>query len=129
MNRYFAVLSIILLGIILGAGQLQAQPGRGPMLPDSTQIVQITEDLAKAIKLTPEQKQKVTAIHFAHFEELKKLLEKNQDNRDAMRKAGRELREKMDTEIKALLNDEQKQGFEKFVAERRSRPGWGRSKR
>jgi len=122
MNRNF-MFYLMLFGMFLGAGSLLAQPGRGPMLPDSTEIIKITEDLAKAINLTPEQKQKVTAIHFSHFEELKKLLEKNQNDRDAMRKAGRELREKMDTEIKALLNDEQKKGFEKFVAERRSRSG------
>jgi len=113
----------LLFGLLIQSDRLQAQPrgeGRDHM-PDSTRIIHMVDDLAKAVALTDEQKKKIIPLHFEHFNTMKKMHEKNQGDREAMRKARDEMQTKLDTQIKALLDDKQKTAYDAFMKERRER--------
>lgn len=102
----------------------QAQPRRDqrpPMLPDSTRIVQMVDELSENLSLSEEQKETITALHFAHFQEVKALMEKNTEKRGDDRKVMDELRNDFDEQIKAELSDTQKKKFDKL--KKNNRPG------
>jgi len=127
-NSFKLILAILLLmGFIFintSTSNAQPPPGqRGRGMPDSTRIVQMVDDLVKALSLNDEQKKKISEIYFKHFDELKKEREKHQGNREEMRKIYTESREKRDTAIKALLTDKQKEAYDKYIQERRQRRG------
>lgn len=128
INLYTFVFTAIILAIF-NTGFVYAQPGQGPrgggMMPDSARIVQMVDDLAKAVSLTKEQKEKVTPIYFNHFSEMRQMREKSQGDRSAMRESMDKLRTKLDQDIKALLTDNQKKDYEKFTQEQRERRGRG----
>ncbi len=94
-----------------------------PALPDSTQIVQIVEEMAKTLSLTAEQKDQISDLHFAHFAEAKIMMTQASGDRAGHRKKMEGLRDDFEKEIKAQLNDEQKAKFEKLAKSRRTRPG------
>lgn len=98
-----------------------AQPPQGRGMPDSTQIAAMVDTLAKKLSLTKELKEKVGKIYFAAFAEGRKAFEKNRGDWLAMREARMQIDEKRDAEIKALLNDEQKKLYDKFIQEQRQR--------
>ncbi len=102
----------------LTSSLLQAQPRqerRGPMLPDSTQIVKMVNELTKVVSLSEQQKEEVLKIHFEHFNHEKTMMEKDQKNHKEMRKAHDESRGKFEKQIKTLLNEKQQAEFEKFM--------------
>lgn len=98
-----------------------AQPPQGRGAPDSTQIAATIDTLAKKLSLTKELKEKVGKIYYASFAEGRKAFEKNRGDWPAMREARMQIDEKRDAEIKALLNDEQKKLYDKFIQEQRQR--------
>ncbi|MDX2473887.1 MAG: hypothetical protein QNL91_09265 [Candidatus Krumholzibacteria bacterium] len=94
-----------------------------PALPDSTQIVQIVEEMDKALSLTAEQKVRISDLYFAHFAEARKIVDQATGDRDGQRRKMEGLRDDFEKEMKAELNDEQKAQFEKMAKSRRARPG------
>ncbi len=125
-----------LLGVlVLALGQpvlSQDQPpmppgGRGPMMPDSAQIVQMVDELAGKLTLTVQQKEKVLKIHQAHYAEMKKLRSDESMDREARREKMRGMRDKMSEQIKALLNEDQAKIYDEYLKEQQShrmmRPG------
>lgn len=98
-----------------------AQPPQGRGMPDSTQIAATIDTLAQKLSLTKELKEKVGKIYFASFAESRKAFEKNRGDWQAMREARMQIDEKRDAEIKALLNDDQKKLYDKFIQEQRQR--------
>lgn len=98
-----------------------AQPPQSRGAPDSTQIAATIDTLAQRLSLTKELKEKVGKIYFASFTEGRKAFEKNRGDWQAMREARMQIDEKRDAEIKALLNDEQKKLYDKFIQEQRQR--------
>jgi hypothetical protein len=98
-----------------------AQPqGRGRGFPDSTQTAALVDTLAKKLSLSKEQKEKVGKIYFASFAETRKAFESNSGDFQAMREARMKINEKRDNDVKALLNDEQKKLYDKFLEEQRA---------
>ena len=77
---------ILISGIILLYTTSWAQPGQGqhrpPMLPDSSRIVEMVDELAAEISMTKEQKEKVSTLYLAHFEEAKELMQNNKNDRE-----------------------------------------------
>lgn len=123
MNLFVFILAFTVLS---SQNSLQAQPQHregGPMLPDSARILQRVDELANAVSLTAEQKLKATVLHFAHFAEVKPLMEDQKGDRDAMRRVMKDLRGKLDDQIKLLLTEDQKKAFEEFSAKQRERGG------
>ena len=130
MNRQKKIKSRMLslvMGSLLIAGSLFAQPAQNrnhpPMLPDSSGIVQMVDELATNLSLTDEQKVDVSKIYFAHFVEAEELMEEHKGDRENHRKAMDDLRQEFEEQVKDLLTDEQKIKFEKSVKNNRPRPG------
>lgn len=134
-EQFFKYRLLILTTLIfIIAGNLFSQPPqRGrmqgpPPLPDSTQIVKMVDELATTLSLTKEQKSKILELHFAHFEEAKKLMEKNKSDRESHREAMDELKEEFDEQVKDVLTEDQVEAFKEYVENRKkqqrgSRPG------
>lgn len=97
-----------------------AQPPQGRGMFDSTRTAAMVDTLAKKLSLSKDQKEKVGKIYFAAFAEGRKAFEQNQGDFQAMREARLKINEKRDNEVKALLNDEQKKLYDKFLAEQRA---------
>jgi len=77
------------------------------------------QQLKKALDLTDEQTAQVTKIYIEMQEELSKLREQSGGDREAMREAMRDFREKTDARINEILTDEQKEKYQTFQQERR----------
>jgi hypothetical protein len=105
--------------------RVQRELGRGqpPALPDSTQIVRIVEDMAKALKLTDAQKSHISDLHFAHFAAMKDRMGQAKGAREDHRKEMDALRLRFEDDVKALLNEEQKREFEATAKKRGPRAG------
>jgi len=118
ISKISSSLLSILVCVFLISNLSQAQPGRQhrpPMLPDSSQIVKMVDELAKAISLSEQQKEQVLKLHFEHFNQAKNMMEKEQKHHEEMRKAHDESREKFEKQIKALLNEKQQAEFDEFL--------------
>jgi hypothetical protein len=126
----WASLSCLALTFI-GANTGFTQPPQGRGFPDSTRTAATVDSLVKKLSLTKEQKEKVGKIYFAAFHESRKAFEKSQGDWQSMREARIKINEKRDAEVKALLNDEQKKLYDKFLQEQREQMqrrmgGWSR---
>lgn len=128
-------LLFLTLGILLMAGHVFAQPpqrgGRQqgpPPLPDSTQIVQMVDELATAISLSDELKSEVSDLYFTHFDKVGELQEKYKGHREGHREAMDDLKAEFDDQVKDLLTEDQVELFEEYQENRKrqqrgSRPG------
>lgn len=115
--KQVCLLSLPVLFLLTGTGFAQPPQGRG--MPDSARTAAMVDTLAKKLTLSKEQKEKVGKIYFAAFEENKKAFEKNQGDWQARREARMKINEKRDNEVKALLTEEQKKIYDKFLQEQR----------
>jgi len=115
------MIALAILGI--ATMNMQAQAGKGPHhghgMPDSCHIQMMIDDMATAIALTDVQKQQITEIHYAHMQEVKALHEKSTNDCEGNRIAHDQLRQKMDEDVKAVLNKEQQIKYDEFIKERR----------
>jgi len=93
------------------------------MLPDSTHIKQMVEELATSLSLSAEQKEKVSELHFSHFKQVKAMIKKDKADREKHRTAMDALRKEFENQVKAELNNKQKTEFEKFIKAHGPRPG------
>jgi len=120
------VLTFLTISLLL-AGSLMAQPeqseGRGPKLPDSAEITKMMDELAENLSLTEDQKSKISELHFAHFSEAKVLMEKRQGDRENNREAMEGLRKGFDEQVGAVLTDDQKKNYTKFMKKRGPKHG------
>lgn len=73
-----------------------------------------TKNLTEKLTLTTDQATKVLAIYKRSEEEMKKLFESSEGDREAMRDTMRAHREKVNKEIEGLLTAEQKVKFEEL---------------
>lgn len=107
------------------AGPPRGGPERGgpPALPDSTQIVQIVDQLAEELSLSADQKEQISELHFAHFREVRTLMSAGRGNRDGIREKMEALREEFESNVKALLDEEQQAKFDKLQKNRGQRSG------
>ncbi len=111
---FYIIMIFTLVGTTFGQPQIRA-------LPDSSQIVVMVDALAAKLSFSDSVKSKVNEIYFASFVELKKELDKNRGDFRAMRNTRREITEKCEKDVKALLNDNQKETFEKIIEEQRNK--------
>lgn len=116
-----AVGMLCLVASLGGANNGWAQPPQGRGFPDSTRTAATVDSLAKKLALSKEQKEKVGKVYFAAFNEARKAFANNSGDFQALRETRMKINEKRDTEVKALLNDEQKKLYAKFLQEQRER--------
>lgn len=99
-------------------GQGQRQGGRGMGTPEERAKRQ-TEQLAEKLKLSDDQKAKVSAIYLEQGTSMAKVREEAKGDRAAMTAAMTKANEATDTKITALLNDDQKKAFATWKEERK----------
>jgi protein CpxP len=78
-----------------------------------------TETLAEKLKLSDDQKVKVSAIYLEQGAKMRKLRDSLGDDRTAWRGVMVKANEQADAKITAVLNDDQKKAFATWVAERK----------
>ena len=130
-SRKIKFVSALVLFFVVPASVILAQPGYGYGMgphhgrgygmwrPDSCHVQLMVGDLAQQLSLTDAQQQKVLDIRLAHIDEINKIHAKYAGDCLGERDARWESRKKMDTQIKALLNDEQKQKYDQIMSQRR----------
>jgi Spy/CpxP family protein refolding chaperone len=105
-----------------------AQPckGKGPhhecpggQMPDSCRAKCMIDNLSKDLSLSDEQKQKVIAIHAAHFEQMKAMREQDSICMAKNREQHQQMRSQIDNEIKKVLTQDQNAKFDSLISERR----------
>ena len=111
---------MMICGLMLGiAGFAQAQQGggRGMMMKPEERVKQLDEKL----KLSDDQKTKLTAVFTEQSEAMKKMREEAQGgDREAMREKIQKFRAENDVKVAAVLNDEQKKTYEAWQKEQRA---------
>lgn len=111
---------MMICGLMLGiAGFAQAQQGggRGMMMKPEERVKQLDEKL----KLSDDQKTKLTAVFTEQADTMKKLREEGQGgDREAMREKVQKLRADNDIKVSAVLTDDQKKTYEAWQKEQRA---------
>lgn len=113
-----------------GQGQRPAG-GRGMGTPEERAKRQ-SDQLAEKLKLTEDQKTKVSAIYLEQAAGMKKLRDEASGDRAAMMDAMTKANAASDAKIEALLTDDQKTAYSAFKEERkkmRGRMGQGGAKK
>jgi len=113
----------MICGLMLGiAGFAQAQQGGGQgrggmMMKPEERVKQLDEKL----KLSDDQKTKLTTVFTEQAEAMKKMREEMQGaDRDAMREKMQKFRSDNDTKVSAVLTDDQKKTYEAWQKEQRA---------
>ncbi|MDY0906787.1 hypothetical protein [Pedobacter sp. CFBP9032] len=111
---------MMICGLMLGiAGFAQAQQGggRGMMMKPEERVKQLDEKL----KLSDDQKTKLTSVFTEQAKSMKKMREEMQGgDRDAMREKIQKFRADGDAKVSVVLNDEQKKTYEAWQKEQRA---------
>lgn len=96
----------------------QGRGGRGMGTPEERAKRQ-TEKLAEKLKLTEDQKAKVSVIYTEQGASMAKLREDAKGDRAAMMASMSKANEEADAKVTALLNDDQKKAFATWKEERK----------
>lgn len=116
---------LMICGLMLGiAGFANAQQGGGQgggqgrmMMKPEDRVKQLDEKL----KLSDDQKTKLTAVFTEQVEAMKKFREEMQGgDRDAMREKMQKMRADNDAKVTAVLTDDQKKTYEAWQKEQRA---------
>lgn len=103
---------LIPLSLLIITSTVLAQPRQGnqgpPPLPNRSQIAEMVEELDDVLELSKGQKAQISALYFAHFEEVKTVQNSGKVSRQEMD----ELKKHFQAEVKVLLNKNQVKKFE-----------------
>jgi Spy/CpxP family protein refolding chaperone len=133
MKNMFKFSSLIIALMMVASISAFAQhgPGKGPhgkhgrRMSDSCRVQLRVDDLVKELSLSEKQRKEIETIHYAHISEAKKLHKEYESKNDCVeeRNARIQLKEKMDAEVKKVLDNEQKTMYDEFIKERRGPHG------
>ncbi len=101
-------ISILMLALLVSVS-IFAQRGKGDPEARATKM---TERLTEALSLSDEQAKEIKAIHLKYGERMKAMHE--QEDRDGMRAAMKQMRSDAEQEIKAILTEEQAAKFDEM---------------
>ena len=90
-------------------------------MSDSERIEKKVEKLAEKLSLTTDQKEGISSLYLSHSELIKEIRESEDKDRKEKREEINMLKNELDENIMALLNDEQIAKFEEFKANRKKR--------
>ena len=115
-SKITKLLILLIMVMAINPGYSQRSDNHQPlMLPDSTQIVKMVNDMANELSLTEIQKKEITNLHLSHFKEVHILMEKTKAEKIKNKEKMEILKKDFDEQIKVLLTDDQKEKFEKFL--------------
>ncbi|WP_343533175.1 hypothetical protein [Pedobacter sp.] len=106
----------LLFGMVAFAQAQQGGPRGGMGANPEARVKQLDEKL----KLSDDQKAKLTTIFTEQAEAQKKLREEAGGDRQAMMEKMQKMRADLETKISAVLNDEQKKTYKGMVEEQRA---------
>jgi len=115
-------LALVVVTITGLSAQDMRHPPQPPMAPDSTQIIQMVNEMASALSLSATQKIQISDLYFAHFDVVKILIEQIEADREGHRKIMDSKRTEFENQVKAVLTNKQKAEFEKMQQQRPPRP-------
>ncbi len=109
---------MLLVSIFLLSLAAFAQEGRGgrhmPSVDDQT------NEIKKAVNLSDDQTSKVHDILQAQRDKMQQLFQDSSVSREDRRSQMQALREDSDTQIRALLSDDQKKSYDNYLQHRRN---------
>lgn len=109
MKSILATLGVLFFAVSISTAQ--PRKGQHPKeLPNAEKVEKMLNHLAKELSLTDEQKSEIKALYLTHFAELRKDHEK----REIERLKHEEQRNEFFASVKAELNEEQVEKFDKF---------------
>ncbi len=97
-------------------GERQGGQQGPPAAPTAKQITKMMTTLAEEISLSDEQKKDVTALYTEHFASMEEMTSGNNRPKREEMKA---LNTKLQTKVKALLDDEQIEKYEAYLKKKR----------
>jgi periplasmic protein CpxP/Spy len=103
----------------------QGQGGPGQMAHHMPSVDDQLNRLSSKLNLTDEQKPQVKTILQDQQDQVAQLMSNNSGSREETRAKMRDIHEKSNAKIRALLTDDQKAKFDKMQSERRGRMGGG----
>mgnify|MGYP006865006155 CR=1 FL=1 len=112
--------ALILISLLIISTSLTAQPSKvnrqgPPQRPNETQIANMVEELASTLELSNTQKHEISTLYYQHFEEIREVMAQNKSSRPPSRTVMDAKRTNFESQVKAMLNKEQVQDFEKFL--------------
>ncbi len=118
-NLILTALFLALSTQFIFAQRMRPQMMQGPKQPTIDQRI---KNLDAVLNLTADQKKAIHKIFEDADARMKKIYEQNKGNRQAMRAAAVDQREKTNTQILNLLNDSQKEKYKNYLKQRPNRP-------
>ncbi len=116
-RRFNTGIFLIIATILFISGNLlaQQQPERNqpPKPPTVTEVNKMVDDLSVKLSLDKAQKQKVSDLYTAHFNNVRESMG-NKEGKGSPEEM-QQKRKNFEEQVKSLLNDEQKTEFDKFV--------------
>ena len=94
-------------------------PRRPPMLPDSTQVVQMVDQMSEELSLTEAQKTQIINLQLEHFKQMKAIMKKDKAQHEKTRAAVDSLRDDMKKQMNEVLTDKQQKQFQEFMESHR----------
>jgi hypothetical protein len=115
---------LLLTSLLLFTSSVFAQHGERkgqgpPPIPNETQINKMVDDLASELSLSAEQKTEILLLYTEHFAEVKSSMDGNRKNREEMEAS----RSNFESKVKTLLNENQKELFDKLQKNNNKRTG------
>lgn len=122
MTNLRIIISVVMITLLSGITAV-AQPGgqQGPpSLPSDKQIKKMVKDLDKTLNLEDQQETEISALYFDHFDTIESIQKEQQrPDRQEMEK----LKSELETDVKALLNEEQKAGYTAWLKKQEKQKG------
>jgi Spy/CpxP family protein refolding chaperone len=94
-------------------------PRRPPMLPDSTHVVQMVDQMFEELSLTEAQKTQIINLQLEHFKQMKAIMKKDKAQHEKTRAAMDSLRDDMKKQMNDVLTDKQQKQFKEFMESHR----------
>lgn len=130
MKTIGMILTTMILMMLLSE-KAPAQAPRGshhpPMLPDSTHVVQMVDQMATELSLSNEQKGTLVKMNLEHFKKVRAVVAKDKAEREATHEKLEAMRKQLEDQMASVMNDNQKEQLKKFLKEHRP-PKEGRPK-
>jgi Spy/CpxP family protein refolding chaperone len=114
-------MAVVLMSVFMvSMANAQNRPSRRPpMLPDSTHVIQMVNQLSGELSLTESQKTQIINLQLDHFKQMKSILEKDKVQHKKTRVAMDSLRDDMRKQMATILNSKQQKQFNDFMESHR----------
>ncbi|MCX2575464.1 hypothetical protein [Pedobacter sandarakinus] len=118
MKKLMMICALLFSVVTFANAQQGGGPGRGGMMMKPEDRV---KQMDEKLKLSDDQKTKLTAVFTEQADAMKKMREENQGgDRDAMREKMQKFRTDGETKISALLTEDQKKMYKTWQDEQRA---------